>query len=388
MSSLCFDFPVLICDEAVFYKDYLSPTRPAPIDYLHLGELHVYEPNIPERIINNLHRHKSYICFEIVTSELVISELTTQKLKKYHKLAQSKTSNLLQKNITVRRAESGQIDHFGNMVIETPDIIVTIEGYEECGVNQSAVMLLDSLMTVATEEGLHETLVTLTLDEYMSMRDLKNEKEARKQIKRDFDSLERISFKCKGADNKRWEYLEIKISGGTKGLIKNGDLLFRFNPDFFSIFKIHNSNRYLFMYFPHEALQGNIKKHPHKYWFARKIAEHKRMNLGKDNENVIGVRTLIESCPNFPTYEQVMASNRNITDRIIKPFERDMDELHSVFEWEYSDSIPTKYNEFIKSKVKIRWLDYPEQAVRGLRDKKVERKNQTAQSKPKKNHKR
>ena len=79
------------------------------------------------------------------------------------------------------------------------------------------------------------------------------------------------------------------------------------------------------MYFPQEALRGNIKKNPWKYWLARKISEHKRMNIGKPNEDTISVQTLIDACPNYPTYEKVMSEDRAIRRRIIEPFERDLD---------------------------------------------------------------
>ena len=111
------------------------------------------------------------------------------------------------------------------------------------------------------------------------------------------------------------------------------------------------------MYFPIEALQGNINANPYKYWLARRISEHKRMNLGKSNEDVISVKTLIEACPNYPKYEDVRESNRRLTHRLIKPFERAMNTLIGAFSWDYCKDHPKNYEEFISAKVKITWIN-------------------------------
>jgi hypothetical protein len=282
----------------------------------------------------------------------------------YYLLAQSHTSNQLQKKITMRIADPAQFDLFGNGTIASSDFRLFIRGYQELvsGVNQSAAMLLDSLMITATQDGLQSTLVNLPLKEYMNMRGLKDEKETRTQVKRDIDALERVSFEYKGAGKQKRSWLKISISGGTVGQIKNGDIIFRFNQDFFDSFRVSEKTRYLYMYFPREALQGNIKQHPHKYWLARKISEHKRMNLGKSNEDIIGVDTLIAACPNMPTYEEIMQGDRAISRRIIEPFERDMDELNQSLLWYYtnSDEGPQDYQSFMAATVTIQWHFYPD----------------------------
>ena len=282
----------------------------------------------------------------------------------FYLLAQSHSSNKLSKKLTERMADPAQFDLYGNGSITEKDFRLFIKGYAQLvnGVKQSAAMLLDSLMIAATENGLQDTLVTLPLRQYMDMRELSDEKEIRKQIKSDIDALERISFEYKGIGKQRGAWLKVSIAGGTVGQIKNGDIIFRFNQDFFESFKVGAGNRYLYMYFPREALQGNIRANPWKYWLARKISEHKRMNIGKPNEDVIGVQTLIDACPNFPTYEEVMRGNRNVTARIIDPFERDLDALSPTLSWEYQglEENPESYQEFIAANVVIHWSAYPD----------------------------
>jgi hypothetical protein len=289
----------------------------------------------------------------------------TEGQHNFYLLAQNHSSNKLAKQLTKHIADPAQFDFYGNGTIADKDFRLFIKGYRELvnGVNQSAAMLLDSLMIVATQNGLQSTLITLPLKEYMDMRELKDEKAIRDQVKRDIDALERVSFEYRGIGKQRGAWLKISIAGGTVGQIKNGDIIFRFNQDFFDSYRTGAHGKYLYMYFPREALRGSIKQHPHKYWLARKIAEHKRMNLGKPNEDIISVRTLIDACPHFPIYENIIKSNnRHITERMIEPFERDMDELNESLSWHYTDMKegPEDYQAFIAATVTIHWKYYPD----------------------------
>lgn len=313
-----------------------------------------------ERIFKEIYETKYKDTAGAKESELFKSMLP----KDFFLLVQNHTSNQLQKKLTTKITEPAQFDLLGNGTVASSDFRLFIRGYQELvnGVNQSAAMLLDSLMITATMNGLQSTLVKLPLREYMNMRSLKDEKETRAQVKRDIDALERVSFEYKGTGKQRGVWLKIHISGGTVGQIKNGDIIFRFNQDFFDSFKVSEKSSYLYMYFPREALKGNIRQNPHKYWLARQISTHKRMNLGKPNEDIIGVRTLIDACPNMPTYEDVMALNRNFLQHIIEPFERDMDALNETLSWHYNNSEegPQDYQTFMDATVKIHWRYYPD----------------------------
>ena len=281
----------------------------------------------------------------------------------FYLLAQSAASNKLQKKLTERITNPAQLDFFGAGHIESKDFKLHIHLYDKLpnGVNQSAARLLDSLMIQATSEGLKDTLINLPLKDYMTMRDLSDEKTTRAQIKEDIFALEHTSFEYRGTAGKaRGAWLRISIAGGTVGQIKNGDIIFRFNQDFYDSFKASDTGKYMYMYFPREALRASIKQRPYTYWLARKIAEHKRINLGKPNADIIGVKTLIDACPNFPTYDAVMRGDRHVTERIIEPFERDMDEINESLSWQYANGQPTDYKTFLESNVLITWKYYPD----------------------------
>ena len=290
-------------------------------------------------------------------------------LREFSPLAQCRASNLLQRKLTEKVSDPTQIDFNGDRTIESIGFRLFIKGYSELAktndplelVKKSVIpptvaMLLDCLMIVATTEGLKETLVMLSLKKYMAMRGLTDKKATRKQLRLDISVLEQISFEYQRKNNTSW--LKVYIAGETSKITNEG-IIFRFSEDFFNVFKEYNA--YSFMYFPHESFRIKPNINPYAYWFLRKISEHKRMNLGEPNEDVISVKTLIEACPNYPTYEDVKKSNRAITKRLIAPFVRDMERLEQIFSWEYnSDGRPQKYMEFMATTIKIHWKNYPD----------------------------
>jgi hypothetical protein len=86
------------------------------------------------------------------------------------------------------------------------------------------------------------------------------------------------------------------------------------------------------------------------------------MNIGKPNEDTISVQTLIDACPNYPTYEKIMKEDRAISRRIIEPFERDLNALSPSISWEYQglNESPRNYQEFIAANIVIHWSTYPD----------------------------
>lgn len=286
------------------------------------------------------------------------------KKNKYFIIAQSAATNALAKQITVKITDAMQLDLSGNAEIIGPSLKLFILGYRNLiakgGINQSAARLLDCLVIIATTQGLQNTIIRLPLKEYMSMRGISDVKEARAQVNRDLDALWRVSFEYKGIGKHRNEWFKARLCDAV-GVIKNGDIVFSFAPTFFNSLKINDNGSSAFMHFPREALTKSIKYNPYSYCLARKMAEHKRMNRGRPNENIISVKTLIEACPNFPTYQEVAAGNRGIAQRIIAPFERDMDALTETISWHYADiaESPTDYASFIAATIVISWKNYP-----------------------------
>jgi hypothetical protein len=272
------------------------------------------------------------------------------ELGRYAKLPQAKHTNALTRNLTVKQPAT--IDLNGKATILDNDFKLYIEGFDKLvnGANTSAVKFFDAAVITCSKN--RDPLARIPLKEYMELRGLKDEKEARKQIKADMEVLKAVKFEYKGTGKGRGDWLSLSLYGGRAGIYR-GVIEFRFTPEFYASIPENQ-----FMFIPKEYFSTRDKYNPHTAYFIRRIAEHKRMNLGKPNENIIGVETLVNASPTFPKYEDV---NYRFTQFILEPFERDMDAITSI-KWHYAGEQPTNYNEFITSSVVITWVDYPDVA--------------------------
>lgn len=280
----------------------------------------------------------------------------------FRAIRQGKATNELARMQTVIDSPA-QINLYGDAVIKDKDFKLYIEKYTELinGVRPTAKMLLDALIITHTESGKEDTLVKLPLSEYMDMRGLRDVKSARNQVKEDIQAIDKLSMEFRDKrKGRQGDFLNIKISGGTNGIVR-GVIIFRFNQDFFDIL-----TKYNIMPYPAELLKLNSKYNPSSQYFLRKVSEHKNMNYYNEHTSgdIIGVKTLLSSTPEIPKYEE-LGDSKQVNQRIIEPFERDMDAIES-FKWSYCGKKGTEvepytnYHEFINLNVKIEWINYPE----------------------------
>ena len=337
--------------------------------------------------------------------EQVLKEETNNKnieIKKIDKVKYKPLKqNQISDNITKGLLEPKQLSIFDGSATtnlntkKKQEFVLTIEKFEELEnilsnelynnhkANQSAGKLLDSFLIKMTENGFSSPIASIPLKEYAEMTGKKDLKELRNKTKSDLQVLKRVKFsytpkkKTKGNNQ---DYMNIYLFGGTEG-IKNGNIMFKFNDDFFKIFAEQKN----FLYIPTEVLQSNEKRNPNTYLLYKKIISHKRMNLGKKNENIIKVKTLYEYCVTLPRYEEVMQADKHISQRIIEPFERDLDIIQE-FSWCYdTTNPPTTFDDWINTNIKITWkneLPGTETIIEGR--KKQQKKIEKAK---KKNHK-
>lgn len=278
----------------------------------------------------------------------------------FHTIRQGKATNTLAKIKTVID-NPAQLNLYGGAVITSEkDYKLFIEQYNELtnGVRPTAKMLLDALVIKLTESGQQDTLVQLPLSDYMEMRGLKDIKSAREQVKEDIRALDRLRIEYREKQKgKQWDFLNVNISGGTNGIVR-GVIIFRFNQDFFNILMKYN-----IMPYPKEILSLNPKYNPNSPYLLRRISEHKNMNYFKSNADIISIKTLLEASPELPRYEDIKDMGQ-IEQRIITPFERDMDAI-STFKWYYCGKNgvkveqPANYFDFEQLNIKIEWTSYP-----------------------------
>lgn len=274
-----------------------------------------------------------------------------------------------------------------NLTINIPDFT------KFTGFRTSTYQLLDALTVILTESGAKSPAVSLSLEEYMRKRGLRDKKEARKQAINDLENLfnATISFTEKKMKGQLKDFHDIRIID-SKG-IKNGIINVSFGTAFYNILL-----GYPIMPYPAQLWKLNSKRNPNSFYLLRKIAEHKNMNVGKKNEDIISVKTLLSVSPNIPTYNKIMSQSRHVNRFIIEPFERDMDALKDTLTWEYchSNNSPLteeeinlmSYEIFNELLVKINWNQYPDQTTRLKRKierlEKIKRANRNKISKKKK----
>ena len=279
----------------------------------------------------------------------------------------------------------------GTATITQGSLTITIPDFTELtGFKTSTYQLLDALTVALTETGAKSPVVALSLEEYMEKRGLKDKKEARKQATDDLETLfnSKISFKEKRKKGQEQDFHDIRIID-SKG-IRKGIINVSFGTAFYNILI-----GYTIMPYPAQLFTLNSKRNPNSFYLLRKIAEHKNMNVGKKNEDIIAVKTLLAVAPNLPPYKEVMEADRAVNRKIIEPFERDMDALEKTLNWEYchrngqpltdAELQALSYDTFKELLVKLNWIIYPDQTDRLAR--KAERIEQAGQGKKKKTSK-
>lgn len=274
--------------------------------------------------------------------------------------------------------------------IKGGSLILTIPNYDQLtGLKTSTHQLLDALVIDLTESGAKSTTVMLSLSDYMKRRGLKDRKEARKQFTEDLDVLLKTSLSWEEKRGKSSiPYAGVNITDSWIWADKKKTAIaYTFGQTFFNVLL-----GYPVMPYPAQLQTLNAKKNPNSYFLLRKIAEQKNMNVSDVNHgDIISVETLLSVAPYIPSYEEVMRGNRNTLNRIIEPFERDMDALEDTLTWEYCHSKGTPltqeerdslaYDLFKGLLVKIKWIHYPDQTAR--LDRKAEQIAEVRQKKSK-----
>jgi len=335
------------------------------------------EKNAPEEF----NKMNEFI-YEAVMNKYKISFEELEKCKTQNKFALMRNgtaTNELMKIPPKKKQQVAKLDVITNTANFNHDnFLVTFEKFSEIqGLRTSTKKLLDELMIKFTEGSGKSLVVNLSLDEHMDIRGLKDAKEARKQVREDLETLSNmtLTFNQK-IDGKPKDFLNLKIIG-THG-IKNGIISAAFDIGFHELIL-----KYQPMPIPQVFLALNDNRNPNAYLLGRRISLHKNMNYGSKNEDIISVRTLLETCPNIPTKEEVAQKDRDYKRKIIEPFETGMNALEEteVLTWEYCHSkgeplsdIELKtidYEIFINLLIKITWTDYP---IREIKKREVKTK--------------
>ena len=335
---------------------------------------------------------------EAVQNEIVKPELEPSDNSLYKNILQGKPTNALS-GASSRRASYNPITKAGS-IMTSEGVEVFLNHYNAIALNVPAKKLLDALTIALTlnipnkdeikkmsVEELTSVInqrrtVTLTVDEYMDLCGLKDRKEARKSLKASLEAIYNIDLEW---DEERYIIPEGKKRrvkelvhfhtrvASTRGEIKrSGDIVFSFNMDLAE----YLANAYIMPY-PTALFKISAKYNPYSYSIGRKLAEHHNMNIGKSNANIISVESLIKRVQDLPSYDEVMGMDKHINQRIIEPFERDIEALVAngmLRSWEYTNASnqpltdeqlkTMDYSTWVKLLIHFELESYPDQTER------------------------
>ena len=222
----------------------------------------------------------------------------------------------------------------GEAVIEIGTEKIYIEEYSALtAIRQSIWKLFDFITIEFTKQnqykGKREELkreVRVSLFEYISLRgDSRTkayENKIRKEVKEDLNVLLHISIEGKESQkNKIKEFPKAKICDRAE--IKNSDIIFVFSEEL----AYYLTHSYVMQY-PVSILKYD-SRNANLYTLGRSLSLHHSIdnNVKKGTNNKVSVKTALEYCPAIPTYDEVLASDRQINRRIYNSFEKTFDDL-------------------------------------------------------------
>ncbi len=223
-----------------------------------------------------------------------------------------------------------------------------VEGYNNLisTLRPSTAKLLDVLALKLTDQNSFNAKkerikpdVKIPLLEYAELKGMSvtksNKNKLRQEASRDLELLRVATLRW--GDKKTKKRTNQPFTNITSsGEVRNSVIYYRFNLDFASLL----IGAYT-AFFPLNLLKLD-ERNVNLYAVGRKLFEN-YCNIGNielNRNNIIGIATILNVCNGMPTYEEVMASDRRIKDRIILPVEKILNTLKEVcgYSWEYCGS--------------------------------------------------
>ena len=311
----------------------------------------------------------------------------------YRKLYQDASINML---ATLKRDQFRRINNISNeCIFATKDkkISFKFDDYNTLVLDLDVIIVIDSLLNKIAEQIPHKEQDANVLDrtrhvdysigEYLEKRNLKDAKEARKKLNKAACSLYALSILIKQENgNERHARLLDAITIPDSGnYVKNGKISVSFTMEYARYIANYGSVLIL----PDAIAQLNAKTYPHAYRLGRKFYLNYKQNYGRENERRLKFKTLLAVCPDFPTLEEI-AKTRQYYQRIIEPFERNMDALvlnGAIADWRYCDTNGVDIDNYHRANDSfsemLNWcveftpaVDYPTDMLNRIAEKKKE----------------
>ena len=212
------------------------------------------------------------------------------------------------------------------------------------------------------QKDLHCDIV-YSVEEYAKARGVTVNQRFNERIKDDLHDLSTLQFSAKSRSN------AVFVNVTSVCSLYRGVIHVQFNPMFVDLL----CNQDCSFMCPMPVLLMKIDTHTYQSAMPMCYVamRHKFMNRGKSNEDILPVRTLLDVAEGIPPIENIKNENRNLTERLIEPLERNLDALSEIFGWQYCDKsgLPLTGEQLEKMyekpdtvrlmKVKLTWKNYP-----------------------------
>lgn len=270
---------------------------------------------------------------------------TTERPTHFRAMLQGMATNRFTQLST--RSSSVTVDEATGMAtLQKGTMTVFIEKFNTLSgeLRVSTHKLLDACTIVLTEQnafrsnGPLHTMVSIPIEDYMAQCGIPLTKaskdKTRRKVKEDLEVLYNVSLNWSESVGREGVRNYAKMRLISSHAIIGGKISVRFSEDFAR----YITHSYIMQY-SIELLRLD-ERNPSAYHFGRKLLQHysNNNNKARGSNTMLSVRSLLESTPEIPSYEEVMCKGRQLEQRIIRPFENALNGLGGLLRWEYSNA--------------------------------------------------
>lgn len=282
----------------------------------------------------------------------------TEELQLYSRLLNAKGTNALSKIPTSPSAIKSKFVYHpemdANSLFTDEDVTIIVKELDNSTQLGNSILFFYYLLCSFTRNVSYKQK-NLTKEDYEIYFDVEayltargkeintnNKKNLMREVKQYYETLKRITLDFEEYDYnekgpKKYNLELFAGKGSTESFIKRSkNYFFILNP-FLAEYLTEKS---FISYFPNNAFNIDIKRHPNALSITNKLSVLYSMNYWKSNKGLVSLKNLLSSISDIPSYEKVSKSNRAYFARIIEPLENDLDylqELNILTKWEWAN---------------------------------------------------
>ena len=280
-------------------------------------------------------------------------------------------------------AKSFKIDKFtGNAIAVSNDVKIEISNFLNFKFNVTVQRVFDIFILKLSSILPHRKLkndsefrkfqtISVSLREFMTLCNIKNKTRAIEQLRNALNlightHIEFFDTIYNGKKKSESEFFSCPIVVALHHQKGTGIYSATFSTDFLK----HLANSFI-MPFPLQAFAIDLKHQALAYCFCRRLVLHQNMNYFKSNANSITVKALIDSVSLLPNYHEIISGAKQVTLRIIQPFEKALNslvKLDILSNWNYQENLQKKnYGEWSNATVLFKFNDFPMRNVQSTK---------------------